>query len=179
MLRRLVPVLVMLACATGPIACDDDSASDGVASGSVGGSLDFKGKDLVFSRVFQNSPAARAGIRPGDKVLKINGNSTSAMTMDAAKTAFRGAIGSTLTVVYATGSGDAHEVTLTREVLKARVPIGPTAPVVAVPPTAPGAAPAPAAAPAVAPPIAPVAVPAVAAPAPAAPPPAAAPPAAK
>lgn len=171
---------LLLSCALLSVAlpaCKGETVPEG-PPGTVGGSIDFDGPDLVFNRVFVDSPIARAGIRPYDRILKINDVPTDSMSIDQAKAAFRGPVGSSLTLSVATGKEPARTVTVTRTASTAKVPMpvpgepakkAPGAPPAAAPgapPAAPGAPPAaapgapPAAAPGAAVPAAPAAPPA-------------------
>jgi membrane-associated protease RseP (regulator of RpoE activity) len=162
--RRLLPWLTVLALAASAACSNDKPAAPAAPApamrpapvGGVGGSLDFaeKGADLVFSRVFKDSPAAKAGVKPGDRVLRINDRPTASMTMDAAMSLFKGPAGTTMTLQVATGNDPPRDVTVTREIITSREPLpGPAKPAPAGAPAAatapaPGtAAPAPAVAP--------------------------------
>ncbi|HXF51130.1 MAG TPA: S41 family peptidase [Dehalococcoidia bacterium] len=53
----------------------------------------------VITEVYQNSPAERAGVRPGDRVLSVDGVDLSTATRDAVVGALRGPEGSEVTLV--------------------------------------------------------------------------------
>lgn len=48
--------------------------------GGVGAIIQQQGDHVVFAELYENSPAAQAGILPGDKILKINGQLVSGKT---------------------------------------------------------------------------------------------------
>lgn len=64
------------------------------------------------------SPAARAGLRPGDYIRAIGGEPTRDLSVLDGQQRLSGAVGSTVTVTVLRGSAaEPHEVTLTREAL--------------------------------------------------------------
>ena len=72
----------------------------------------------------EDSPGGRAGLMPGDKILKIDGKNTEKMTLAAAEKSLKGEAGekTRLTllrpVAGAIGGGNVFEVVLTRETIK-------------------------------------------------------------
>ena len=79
---------------------------------------------LVILSPMEDSPGGRAGLMPGDRILKIDGKNTEKMTLGAAEKALKGQPGekSLLTlqrpVAGAPGGGTVFEVTLTRETIR-------------------------------------------------------------
>ena len=70
-----------------------------------------------------NSPAARAGLQPGDYVRVIDKQPTREMSVWEGARALRGAAGTTVTLTILRGNAtDAHVVELTREVLTPAAP---------------------------------------------------------
>jgi len=61
-----------------------------------------------------NSPAIRAGLRTGDLILSIDGQSTQGMTVDEAAQLIRGPVGSPVTLTIRRGSQTEYDVTLIR-----------------------------------------------------------------
>jgi carboxyl-terminal processing protease len=61
------------------------------------------------------SPAEKAGIRPRDRILKIEGIPTENLTLDEAATRMRGPIGSFVTLLIARDSGQETEIRLVRD----------------------------------------------------------------
>ncbi|MDE3120756.1 MAG: S41 family peptidase, partial [Paracoccaceae bacterium] len=65
------------------------------------------------------TPAAKAGIKPGDYIVKVDGNSVMGMTLDKAVELMRGPIGSTVKLEIARkGEKNPIHVTLTRDTIK-------------------------------------------------------------
>ena len=64
----------------------------------VGMEIDVKNSALIVVAPLKGSPSEKAGVRPGDVILKINGTSTQNMTVDKAVTLIRGPKGSTVTL---------------------------------------------------------------------------------
>jgi len=60
-------------------------------------------------------PAAAAGLQPKDKIVGIDGQSTTGMSVDAAVTKIRGAAGTKVTLVIVRGDGNPFSVTITRQ----------------------------------------------------------------
>lgn len=61
------------------------------------------------------SPAEKAGIKPGDRILKIDGVSTTQFTLDEAATQMRGPMGSQVVLTVVGRQSEAQEVTLVRD----------------------------------------------------------------
>lgn len=65
------------------------------------------------------TPAAKAGIKPGDYITKVNGDSLMGMTLDKAVELMRGPVGSDITItVVRKGEKDPFDVKLTRDTIK-------------------------------------------------------------
>jgi carboxyl-terminal processing protease len=66
-----------------------------------------------------DTPGSRAGIKPGDIIVEINGQSTEGLNLDDAVTKMRGAPGTQITLtIKRTGINAPVRVTLTREIIK-------------------------------------------------------------
>lgn len=85
--------------------------------GGVGILLSVKDpKKLVVMRPLKSTPAAKAGIQPGDVILKIDNTDTSAIEQDKAVALMRGDPGTKVTLVlYRESENRDVTVTLTRE----------------------------------------------------------------
>jgi len=86
--------------------------------------IGVKNGSLVILSPMEDSPGGRAGLMPGDKILKIDGKNTEKMTLSQAEKLLKGADGQkthlTLLrpVTGAVGGGNVFDVTLTRETIK-------------------------------------------------------------
>ncbi len=70
----------------------------------------------LLDRVFRGNPAERAGLRPKDKILKINDESTSNLSVDEAVTKIRGEIGTKVTLnIFRDGFSKPKDFELLRE----------------------------------------------------------------
>jgi carboxyl-terminal processing protease len=108
---------------------DDESFQDiqretkGEFSG-LGIVIGIKDGGLVILSPMEDSPSERAGLMPGDRILKIDGKNTEKMTLAVAEKALKGQPGekARLTlmrpVANAPGGGTVFEVTLTRETIR-------------------------------------------------------------
>lgn len=80
----------------------------------------IKDGSLVILSPMEDSPSGRAGLMPGDKILKIDGRTTEKLTLPGAIKALKGNIGdkTRLTLLRGTaGAGSIFEVELTRETI--------------------------------------------------------------
>ena len=86
--------------------------------------IGVKDGGLIILSPMEDSPSGRAGLMPGDRILKIDGKNTEKMTLAAAEKALKGHPGEkaqmTLLrpVAGAPGGGKVFEVTLTRETIR-------------------------------------------------------------
>ncbi|MCE0483594.1 MAG: S41 family peptidase [Methylacidiphilales bacterium] len=86
--------------------------------------IGIKDNALVILSPMEDSPGGRAGLLPGDRILKINGRNTEKMTLAAAEKALKGETGekARLTllrpVAGAPGGGTVFDVELTRETIR-------------------------------------------------------------
>ena len=77
---------------------------------------------LTVITPIKGSPALAAGIKSGDKILKINDTSTEDMSVEAAVKLIRGEKGTSVKLfIFSEGDEKAHEVTVVRDTI--RVPI--------------------------------------------------------
>lgn len=85
----------------------------------VGIQLGFnKEKRLVVVAPLSGSPAERAGIKPEDVIVKINGKDSSGMSLPEAVKLIRGNKGTQVTLTtFSEGDADTKEVTLTRDTI--------------------------------------------------------------
>ena len=73
---------------------------------------------ITVIRVFVGSPAERAGVQRGDKVVAVDGEPYFGTTMSQAVDAMRGEPGTDVTVTYVRGDGEPFDVLLTRETVE-------------------------------------------------------------
>src|SRR6202012_5367278 len=64
------------------------------------------------------TPAARAGLEPGDQIVLINHSSTQGVNLSQVVSLLRGEPGTTVTVTILRGKQEPFDVTLTREIIK-------------------------------------------------------------
>jgi carboxyl-terminal processing protease len=64
------------------------------------------------------TPAARAGLEPGDQIILINHSSTQGVSLPEVVSLLRGTPGTTVTITILRGKGQPFDVTLTREIIK-------------------------------------------------------------
>ena len=84
----------------------------------VGMEVGMKDNILTVIAPLKNSPADRAGIRPGDKILKIDSKVTTDMKVDEAVKLIKGKPGTKITLtLYRQGEDQPFDVTLVREVI--------------------------------------------------------------
>ncbi|MSQ61412.1 MAG: S41 family peptidase [Dehalococcoidia bacterium] len=77
---------------------------------------------IIIARPFTDSPAERAGIRPGDVVLKVDGQSTSGWSVQEAQLRIRGARGTTVRLTVRHSDGKQQDLDIVRdEILVATV----------------------------------------------------------
>ena len=99
---------------------DSKNFSDTI-SGSfegIGMEVGIKDKVLTVIAPLKGTPAEKAGIMPGDKILKINGKTTEDMSVDQAVTIIRGPKGTSVTLLmYREGKTKPNDVVVTRDVI--------------------------------------------------------------
>lgn len=75
--------------------------------GGVGITLNTQGKYLVIMKALKGSPGEAAGLRRGDRIIKVNGRQTSKMTVEEAVAAIRGPAGTYVRLTISRGAGNA------------------------------------------------------------------------
>jgi carboxyl-terminal processing protease len=90
-----------------------EQATDGAFEG-VGLNVDAAGRGLRVLTVFDDSPAQRGGIRPGDVIVGVNGRSLAGKTAQQATTLIKGPAGTTVTLAVVTGKQEPRTLKLKR-----------------------------------------------------------------
>ncbi len=73
---------------------------------------------LVVTKPIAGSPAARAGLRPGDVVLTVDGASLDGLTVDDARGRIRGPRGTVVTLAVQRGKGSPMSIVITRDIVQ-------------------------------------------------------------
>ncbi len=82
----------------------------------IGAEIGIKDKVLTVISPLKNSPAAKFGLKSGDKIVKIDKVSTSDMTVDKAISLIRGPKGSSVILtIFRAGEKETREITITRD----------------------------------------------------------------
>ncbi|MBB4863025.1 carboxyl-terminal processing protease [Pseudomonas nitritireducens] len=92
-------------------------------SGEFGGLGIEVGSEDGFVKVISpidDTPAASAGIQPGDLIVKIDGKPTKGQSMNEAVDSMRGKAGSPITLTIVRGGGKPFDVTLKRAIIKVK-----------------------------------------------------------
>ena len=90
-----------------------ESSLEGEFSG-VGIEISIKDKVLTVIAPLAGTPAEAAGIQAGDKILKIDGDSTEGITLSKAAMKIRGEIGTTVTLTVLHKDGTQEDVPIVR-----------------------------------------------------------------
>ncbi len=83
----------------------------------IGAELGLKEDQLIIVAPLDGSPAKAAGVKSGDKILKINGESTFGLSVTEAVSKIRGNSGTKVTLTLQLGDSEARDVTITRGVI--------------------------------------------------------------
>ena len=74
--------------------------------GGIGASLAARADGIVFVSTFPGDPADRAGLRGGDRILRIDGEDTAGMSVADALQRLRGEVGTSVGVTVKRADGD-------------------------------------------------------------------------
>jgi len=85
----------------------------------IGAEVGMKDKILMIIAPLKNAPAWKAGIKKGDKILKIDDTSTTDLSIDAAIGLMRGEKGTsvTLTILHE-GENETRKITIVRDIIE-------------------------------------------------------------
>jgi carboxyl-terminal processing protease len=87
--------------------------------GGLGIEVGLKDNILTVITPIEDTPAWRAGIKPGDRIVKIDGESTKGMTLSQAVSKMRGKKGTPITMsIYRDGFKKIREIKVKRDVIK-------------------------------------------------------------
>lgn len=84
----------------------------------IGAQLDMKDGQIIVLAPLPGSPAERAGIMPGDYIIKVNGEETNKWTLPEAVSKIRGPKGTSVKLeTFRTGEEKTKEVTIVRDTI--------------------------------------------------------------
>ncbi len=87
--------------------------------GGLGITIGIRDEVLTIIAPLEGTPAWRAGLQAGDKIIEIDGESTEGITIDEAVSKLRGDPGTKVTIkILREGVPDPFKVTITREIIK-------------------------------------------------------------
>ncbi len=93
-----------------------DDSLNGEFSG-VGIEITLKDGVLTVIAPLEGTPADRAGVRAGDKIIAIDGESTEGITLTEAAVKIRGEIGTTVTLTVLHTDGSTEEIPIVRDTI--------------------------------------------------------------
>lgn len=101
------------------LAPDDFAILTSQTSGELSGvglrlTLDKRTSDIIVVDTVKNSPARQAGVKAGDRLVRINGKPAALMTIDRVMEEMKGEVGTSLSVQLYRREKGVFEVTLTR-----------------------------------------------------------------
>jgi carboxyl-terminal processing protease len=80
----------------------------------IGISVSARGTEPRIVEVYEDTPAQRAGLQPGDVLLSVNGQSVSGLQLDEMTGLVRGPVGTPVDLVIRRGNGDPMPITVQR-----------------------------------------------------------------
>jgi carboxyl-terminal processing protease len=87
--------------------------------GGIGIEVSVKDGIITVISPIQDSPADKAGVRSGDKILSIDGKTTKNMTLNDAVHLMRGPVGKRISLlIWHKGTTQASQVSMAREIIK-------------------------------------------------------------
>jgi carboxyl-terminal processing protease len=90
--------------------------------GGIGAEIGMKNDQLIVVAPLKNTPAERAGLLPGDKILEINASSTISMDVNEAVKRIRGTKGTSVTLTIGrSGKDKPFPITITRDTINVPV----------------------------------------------------------
>ncbi|CAA7614457.1 putative carboxy-terminal-processing protease [Magnetospirillum sp. LM-5] len=101
-----------------PADMDDMRTSFSGQFGGVGMELTMKEDQVVVVAPIDDTPAARAGIKVDDRILKVDGTPTAGQSLMQVVSKIRGKVGTPVTLTLATTNGVTRDVVLKREIIQ-------------------------------------------------------------
>jgi carboxyl-terminal processing protease len=103
-----------------PVETQDFETQSKGEYGGIGSITGIRNDILTIIYPFENAPLDKAGIKPGDRILKINGESTKNMKLMDAIHKLRGTPGTqvTLTILREEPTEKLFDITVTREIIR-------------------------------------------------------------
>lgn len=98
-------------------AIEDHKMSITGQYGGIGSTVRKSGDYLMIAEPYEDSPAAKSGLKPGDIVLNVNGQSTKGKDVDDVVKVMRGAPNTTVTLTIKRGE-EVKDYSITREEIK-------------------------------------------------------------
>lgn len=88
--------------------------------GGIGALIHKRGGYVFISEPYENSPADKAGLKAGDKILEINGKSAKGKTVDEVSTALKGQPGTNVSLLL---ERDSTQAPLQKEITRQEIKI--------------------------------------------------------
>lgn len=101
----------------------NDDFKDGLAGKfeGIGAELGIKEKQIIVVSPLDGSPAIRSGIKPGDAILKVEGQPTDGWTLAQAVQKIRGPKGTKVALtIYHKGAKEPQDITITRDTINVK-----------------------------------------------------------
>lgn len=87
----------------------------------IGAEMGIRDEILTIIAPLDDAPAQKAGLRPNDRILKINGEKTTSLALEEAVSKIRGQKGTDVVLnIYRDGEEEARDVTVTRDVINVK-----------------------------------------------------------
>jgi S1-C subfamily serine protease len=90
----------------------------GTKFGGIGANVADSPQGITFGAIYPGDPAERAGLRVGDRILRIDGEDADHMSAADVIQRLRGEIGTTVGVSVARGNGETADVFITRATIE-------------------------------------------------------------
>lgn len=100
-----------------PVANSDFKQSLAGQFSGIGAELGTKGKDIIVIAPLDGSPAEKDGIKAGDAILKVDGQSTAGWDLSKAVDQIRGAKGTPVTLTVLHSDNKQADVTIIRDTI--------------------------------------------------------------